>query len=54
MNEQRGMPVDVLVRKAIASVEAGRTEIRPGQSNLLKIASRVARGLIFRELGKMK
>lgn len=54
MNGQRGMPVDVLVRKAIASIEAGRTEIRPGQSNLLKIASRVAPGLIFREMSKVR
>lgn len=54
MNGRRGMPVDVLVRKAIASIEAGKTEIRPGQSNLLKIASRVAPGLIFREFSKVQ
>lgn len=54
MNGRRGMTVDVLVRKAIASLEAGKTEIRPGQSNLLKIASRVAPGLIFREFSKVQ
>lgn len=54
MNGRRGMPVDVLVRKAIASIEAGKTEIRPGQSNLLKIASRVVPGLIFREFSKVQ
>ena len=53
MKGQKGMPVDVLVRRAIAAIEAGKTEIRPGQSNLLKIASRVAPGLIFREMSKV-
>lgn len=54
MNGQRGMPVEVLVKKAIAGIEAGKTEIRPGQSNALKIASRLAPGLIFRELSKVQ
>ncbi|MFY0665988.1 MAG: SDR family NAD(P)-dependent oxidoreductase [Natronospirillum sp.] len=54
MNGQRGMPVDTLVRKAIASIESGKTEIRPGQSNLLKIASRVAPGLMFNVFSKVK
>ncbi len=47
------MKVDVLVRHAIAGIEAGRTEIRPGLAQVLKIASRVAPGLMFRQLAKV-
>jgi uncharacterized oxidoreductase len=47
------MPVDVLVRHTIAGIEAGRDEIRPGQSNVPKIASRVAPGFIFKQLSKV-
>lgn len=53
MKGQKGMAVDVLVRRSIAGVEAGRVEIRPGQSNILKIASRVAPEFIFRQLSKV-
>lgn len=52
MGGAKGMPVDVLVKHAIAGIKAGKTEIRPGQSNLLKIASRVAPGFIFRQMSK--
>lgn len=54
MKGQRGMAVDSLVRRAIAAVEAGKVEIRPGQSNLLKIANRVAPEAIFAQMGKVK
>ena len=54
MNGARGMPVDVLVRKFIAGVERGHLEIRPGQSNILKMASRLAPGLIFKQMSKVK
>jgi uncharacterized oxidoreductase len=53
MKGEKGMPVDVLVRKFISGVEAGKTEIRPGQSNILKIASRIAPELIFKQLSKV-
>jgi uncharacterized oxidoreductase len=53
MSGVKGMPVEKLVRAAIAGIEAGRTEIRPGQSNLLKIASRIAPELILRQLSKV-
>lgn len=36
MKGEKGMEVKVLVSKAIAGIEAGRLEIRPGLSNLLK------------------
>lgn len=53
MKGEKGMPVDVLVRRFIAAIEAGKTEIRPGQSNILKIAGRIAPDLIFRQLSKV-
>lgn len=53
MRGQRGMPVSVLARRAISGIEAGKTEIRPGLSNVLKIASRVAPGLIFRQMSRV-
>lgn len=53
MNGQKGMAVDILVRRAIGAIEAGKTEIRPGQSNLLKIASRLAPKLIFSQMSKV-
>ena len=32
MNGQKGMAVDVLIRRAIAAIEAGKTEIRPDKA----------------------
>jgi uncharacterized oxidoreductase len=53
MPGQKGMPVDVLVRRAIAGIEAGKAEIRPGESNISKIGSRIAPGPIFRQMSKV-
>jgi uncharacterized oxidoreductase len=53
MKGQSGMAVDTLARLAIAGIEAGKTEIRPGQSNILKIASRLAPEFMFRQLSKV-
>jgi len=53
MKGQKGMAVDVLVQRTIAAIEGGKTEIRPGQSNILKIASRLAPSLIFQQLSKV-
>ena len=53
MKGTKGMAVDVLVRRSLAAIEAGKTEIRPGQSNILKIAGRVAPGVIFRQMSKV-
>ena len=50
---QKAMPVDALVSKAIAGIEAGKTEIRPGISNLLYVLSRFAPALPFRRMAKM-
>ena len=50
---QKGMDVRVLARKAIAGIEAGKLEIRPGLSNALKVMSRVAPGFMLRQMVKM-
>ncbi len=53
MRGQKAMPVDLLVSKAIAGIEAGKTEIRPGISNVLYLLSRLAPSLPFRQMAKM-
>ena len=53
MKDQKGMPVGVLVSKAIAGIEAGKTEIRPGLSNVLYLLSRLAPSLAFGQMAKM-
>ncbi len=50
---QKGMPVPVLVERAIAGIEKGKLEIRPGLSNVLKLMSRVAPGFMFKQMMKM-
>lgn len=42
MKGQKAMDPVVLVKQALAGIEAGRMEIRPGLSNVLKTMSRVA------------
>jgi uncharacterized oxidoreductase len=53
MKGQKGMDVAVLVQRAIAGIEAGRPEIRPGLSNVLKLMSRIAPQLIFKQMTAM-
>jgi len=53
MEGQKGMDVAVLAKRAIAGIEAGKLEIRPGLSNVLKIMSRVAPQFMFRQMTKM-
>lgn len=53
MRGQKAMGVDVLARKAIAGIEAGRREVRPGLSNVLKAMSRVAPAFMLGQLVKM-
>ncbi len=53
MEGQKGMDVVVLAKRAIAGIEAGKLEIRPGLSNVLKIMSRVAPQFMFRQMTKM-
>lgn len=53
MKDQKGMAVDELVTKALAGIEAGRTDIRPGLSNVLYLLSRFAPSLPFGQMAKM-
>lgn len=53
MKGEKGMPVSTLVQRAIVGLEAGNPEIRPGVSNVLKIASRVAPHFMFRQMVKL-
>jgi uncharacterized oxidoreductase len=53
MRREKGMDVKVLVRKAIAGIEAGDLEIRPGLSNVLKIMSRFAPQFMFNQMAKL-
>ena len=53
MKGQKGMNASVLAKKAVASIEAGKTEVRPGLSNVLYLLSRFAPGVIFSQMAKM-
>ena len=53
MKGEKGLAVDVLVAKAIAGIEAGKTEIRSGLSNVLYLMSRLAPSLPFGQMAKM-
>jgi uncharacterized oxidoreductase len=53
MGSQKAMDPKVLVQQAIAGVEAGKLEIRPGLSNMLMIMSRVAPGFMVKQMARM-
>ena len=53
MKGQKGMNVEVLATRAIAGIEAGKLEIRPGLSNVLKAMSRIAPRFMFKQMTKM-
>lgn len=53
MKSQKAMPVSKLVEQAIAGIEAGKTDIRPGLSKILYLLSRLAPGLPFGQMAKM-
>ncbi len=50
---QKAMSAQVLVAKAIRGIEAGKLEIRPGLSNVLRTMSRLAPDLMFKQLAKI-
>ena len=52
MDGPRNMPVGTLVGHLITGVEKGKTDIRPGLSKVLNIASRVAPDLVFNQMSK--
>lgn len=53
MRGQKAMDVRVLAERAIAGIEAGKLEIRPGLSNVLKAMSRIAPQAMFKQMTKM-
>ena len=53
MKREKGMKPEVLVRRAIKGIESDKVEIRPGVSNVLKIASRVAPSFMFKQMIKL-
>ena len=53
MKVPKGMNVTVFAKKAIAGIEAGKPEVRPGLANVLKIMSRVAPGLALKQMAKL-
>jgi uncharacterized oxidoreductase len=53
MKGQKGMDVTVLARRAIAGIERGRLEIRPGLSNVLKAMSRIAPHFMLKQMAEM-
>jgi len=52
MKNRKGMDVKVLALRGIAGIEAGKLEIRPGLSNVLKIMSRVAPQFALKQIAK--
>ena len=52
-NGPKPMDVTLLVKKAIAGIEAGKLEIRPGVANVLRLMSRVAPAFMLRQMAKM-
>lgn len=53
MKSQKGMPVEELVQQAIAGIEAGRTDTRPGLAKVLYVMSRLAPGVVFGQMAKL-
>ena len=53
MKGQKGMDPVVLVKQALAGIEAGSSEIRPGLSNVLKTMSRVAPQFMLTQMAAM-
>lgn len=53
MRGQKAMSVQVLAKRAIAGIEAGKLEIQPGLANMLKAMSRVAPGFMLKQMAKM-
>jgi uncharacterized oxidoreductase len=52
MHGQKAMEVKLLAKRAIAGIEAGKLEIRPGLSNVLKAMSRIAPEFMLKQMPK--
>jgi len=53
LKASKGMSVEALARAAIAGIERGREEIRPGLANVLNAMSRIAPQFMFRQMTRM-
>lgn len=53
MKGEKGMDVRILAAKALAGIEAGKMEIRPGLSNVLKTMSRLAPQFMLQQMAKL-
>jgi uncharacterized oxidoreductase len=53
MKGRKAMDVTVLAERAIDGIEAGRLEIRPGLSNVLKAMSRIAPQFMFNQMSRV-
>jgi uncharacterized oxidoreductase len=53
MKLPKGIAVEVFARKAIAGIERGKLEVRPGLANVMKILSRIAPGFTLKRVAKM-
>ncbi|WP_161881522.1 SDR family oxidoreductase [Deinococcus alpinitundrae] len=53
LTSMSAMSPATLVRQTIAGIEAGKTELRPGLSNVLNTMSRVAPQFMFRQMTRM-
>lgn len=53
MKGTKGMDVTVVVRRAMAAIEAGKLEIRPGLSNVLKVMNRIAPRFMFGQMARV-
>ncbi len=53
MRGQKAMDVTVLAKRAIAGIEAGKLEIRPGLASVLKAMSRIAPHLMLKQMTRM-
>jgi uncharacterized oxidoreductase len=53
MKGEKGMDVKILAKQAIAGIESGKLEIRPGLSNVLKAMSRIAPQFMLKQMAKV-
>ena len=53
MKGEKAMPGKTLVKHALAGIEAGKDEITPGVTNVLRAMSRLAPGFMFSQMVKM-
>jgi uncharacterized oxidoreductase len=53
MKDRKGMDAHVLAERAIAGIEAGKLEIRPGLSNVMNAMSRIAPKFMLKQMAKL-